>query len=164
MLPLAISAVIDCCIHLQIWHNTLFLKPIWSQDVDSVYHCLTCLCWSFKMTEMHPYMWSKEDVYMWLDWCRKEYALSDVPLEKFSMNGKYSVCTSDILVYYWKPNRQFLLIGNIRHSRCFIEQNKAAYCLPTRVFGVFSSGEWRILDNRNRRCTSPLYLPQKYLP
>ena len=37
---------------------------------------------------MHPYTWSKEDVYTWLDWCRKEYALSEVPLEKFSMNGK----------------------------------------------------------------------------
>ena len=53
-----------------------------------IFHYL-CLCISFIMAEMHPYMWSKEDVYMWLDWCRKEYALSDVPLEKFSMNGKY---------------------------------------------------------------------------
>ena len=41
------------------------------------------------MAEMHPCMWSKEDVYTWLDWCKKEYALAEVPLEKFSMNGEY---------------------------------------------------------------------------
>ena len=27
-------------------------------------------------------------------------------------------------------DRQFLLIGNIMNSRCFIERNNTAYCLP----------------------------------
>ena len=56
------------------------------------------------MTEMHPYTWSKEDVYTWLDWCRKEYALSEVPLEKFSMNGECKLKISTKIHIYSASN------------------------------------------------------------
>ncbi|XP_064602312.1 transcription factor ETV6-like isoform X2 [Liolophura sinensis] len=36
----------------------------------------------------HPQMWSKEEVGVWLKWCVEEYSISQIPNDKFNMNGK----------------------------------------------------------------------------
>jgi hypothetical protein len=42
----------------------------------------------YDFNNKHPEKWNKMDVKQWLKWCSQEYALNDIPFDKFEMNGK----------------------------------------------------------------------------
>lgn len=41
-----------------------------------------------KWSNISVYSWSREEVNSWLEWCTREYSLSDIPFNRFQMNGK----------------------------------------------------------------------------
>lgn len=62
------------------------------------------------MIATYPDTWTRSDVMEWLTWCSNEYALHNVPFNKFEMNGNY------ITIFFEKSSR--ILLCRIKSLLC----------------------------------------------
>ncbi|XP_013384940.1 transcription factor ETV6 isoform X2 [Lingula anatina] len=87
----------------------------------------------------HPYYWSKEDVQLWLKWCVNEYSLSDIPVDKFSMNGKALTMLKKEDFIERVPNAGDILYNTLQKmtEKCNIPQAMRSPLIPT--FGFFNA-------------------------
>lgn len=114
----------------------------WSIMDLSLPSALTAQGWK----EKHPHCWTRGEVKQWLVWCKEEFSLDNVEVDRFSMNGK-ALCllgreafllrapyAGDVLFEYLQRNLQ-LSTGSSgsQHDLTFREKRS----LPTRPEPIY---------------------------